>query len=263
MGARGWRVTTFRPAGIDAPRASDGALSDFGPRERGPAGRADQVAFGRLVDGRGAAAGFTRVKGAPVLVWFELARFVINANRGDPIKVAPVLHTVAAFSPSRACCQGETHLSRRARSHSWHREFRTSISGNDRQKQRVSGSAHDTRRRPSTARINACAPMRSAQDACAVWGAATGAPFVTLSSGPLSAESADTTWGALSLSKGPRQYVLSSRAIGLGQAQAERPGEGLPPRQIRVRAANAAGYARPAKAGMLRAPLLKGDPSMP
>lgn len=110
MGARGWRVTTFRPAGIDAPRASDGALSDFGPRERGPAGRANQVAVGRLVDGRGAAAGFTRVEGAPVLVWFELARFVIKANQGDLIRKIARLHKQVGLSPASADCQEEIPL---------------------------------------------------------------------------------------------------------------------------------------------------------
>lgn len=129
MGARGWRATTFQLAGIDTPRASDRALSDFGPRKRGPAGRANQVALGRFVYRRSATAGFTRVEGAPVLVWLELARFDVKTNQGDVLKMLPVLHIVAAFSPSWSWCQGETRLSQRAPSRC--------------------GSAHNTRRHPS------------------------------------------------------------------------------------------------------------------
>ncbi len=114
MGARGWRATTFQLAGIDTPRASDRALSDFGPRKCGPAGRANQVALGRFVYWRRATAGFTRVEGAPVLVWLELARFDVKTNQGDLLKMRPVLHSVAAFSPSWSWCQGETRLSQRA-----------------------------------------------------------------------------------------------------------------------------------------------------
>ena len=106
MGARGRRATTFRLAGIDAPRASAWALSDFGPRERRPAGRADQVAVGRIVDGCSAAAGFTRVEGAPVLVWFELARFVVNANQPDPIGKIAFVHLQSGLSSGALCCQG-------------------------------------------------------------------------------------------------------------------------------------------------------------